>query len=263
MNPQLVSPTKNVDELVHRADFIYSQWKSQNFSLNEETSKRAIAQFEPANAFKDLKKSINHAFVEFYPETKHSPPRKMKHVCLVSTWGIDCGIATYTQMLATELSKYCRVTILAEGKIEPSSITNHSANISVIHCWDRHFPSGGSVRGVVDALNPDVVHVQHETSLYKAQHDLLNELYSTDAKIITTFHTPDFAKNEIVDFSNQSDLSIMHNRPLAEKMNGSLPNAVQHIPHGVKALNRVGSREESGVPKAIPVFFNYLSLIHI
>ena len=257
VNPQLVSPNKNADELVHRLDFIYGQWKSQNFSLNVQTSKLAIEKFNPQNSFAQLPKAIDFAFREFYPEPKHSTPRKMKHVCIVSTWGIDCGIATYTSMLAHELSKNCKVTILAEGRIDPSSISEPSPNITVIHCWDRHFPSGGSIKGVLDALNPDIIHIQHETSLFKVQHDLLSEIYSTDAKIVTTFHTPDFAKNEIVDFAMQSDLTIMHNRPLAEKMNGSLPNAVQYIPHGVKQATQTGTREECGGPKAIPVFFNY------
>ena len=89
------------------------------------------------------------------------------------------------------------------------------------------------------------------------QQSLLTEIYGVDAKIVTTLHTPDFAKNEIVETAKQSDLTILHNQPLAQKMNGSLPNAVQHIPHGVELILTTSDRQQTGVPSGIPLLFNF------
>ena len=252
VNPEFVSPTQDF-ELNHRLNFIYSQWSTKNYQLNQETQTKAIELFSPNNAFASLNSAISYAYREYYPPVKHSPPVKLNHICIISTYGIDCGIATYTKMLATRLSKTHKITILAEGQK-----SNHrDGDLDVIYCWDRNYPSGGAILGVLDALQPDIVHIQHETSLFKMQQSLLTEIYGVDAKIVTTLHTPDFAKNEIVETAKQSDLTILHNQPLAQKMNGSLPNAVQHIPHGVELILTTSDRQQTGVPSGIPLLFNF------
>jgi glycosyltransferase involved in cell wall biosynthesis len=253
--PSLVSPKRDAEELLQRLEFIYTRWKNHDFSLNQEIERTAIQRFNTSTAFAELENVISYGFSEFYPPIKHSPPGKSKHICLISTWGIDCGIATYTQMLAEQLAERHTLTILSEG--DEMKQFQHSPKINVIQCWNRNYPSSGSLVGVLDALKPDIIHVQHETSLFKMQHSMLNDLYGMNAKLVTTLHTPDFANSDVLQFASQSDLVIVHNKPLAEKMNGSLPNAVQHIPHGVKAIQSGYNRTDTGVPSSIPLFFNF------
>ena len=257
MHSQLVSPNANVDELTHRLEYVYAKWTSKDFALNSQIQTSANHQFSPEVAFKELTKAIDYGFRSYYPKTKHSTPRKMKHICIISTWGIDCGIATYTKMLADTLCRTHKITILAEGGFRDTQLENKQG-IEVIHCWDRRYPSHGSLKGVIESLTPDIVHIQHETSLFKMQGDLMESFYDLDAKIVTTLHTPDFSNKMVVSFSSEADLTIVHNNSLAERMNGSLPNAIVPISHGAKEISPTNhSRDETGVPKGIPLFFNF------
>lgn len=254
VEPQLLSPSDDVEELLARLEFVYKSWSAKNFSLNDKIQKRALSIFKPEYAFSELNSALDLAFTQFYPEAKYSKQRRLKHVCIVSTWGIDCGIATYTKMLVDNM-KGCKVTILAEGSVGKSE---RYGEVEVIYCWDRNFPSEGNLKGVIDAIQPDVVHLQHETSLMKYQEGLYESLYDIDAKIVATLHTPDFTNPHINTISSQADLVILHNEPLSRNINGSLPNAVQHIPHGSYAIPAAAyDRSQTGVPQGIPLIFNY------
>ena len=253
MHPSLVSPEMDVGMLEERLNFVYNAWSKRDFTINAEIQNKALKQFSPEKSFAGIFDALNYCFQTYYPPIKHSVARKAKHVCIMSTWDTDCGIATYTHMLASELHKHFKVTILAEG----AKKRDYQPFGDVIHCWNRRYPSAGSVKGVLDALNPDVLLIQHETSLFKMQADLMEGLYDIDAKIAVTLHTPDFSNNEVALVSSHADLTILHNKGLAERMNGSLPNAVQHIPHGVKQIEVQPNRRDTNVPDGIPLLFNF------
>lgn len=255
--PRVTGNNRIVDEIVSRLEFLYSMWKNKDYEVNTSVGTAAASEFSFEWGFKDLQNMIEFHLAQFFPPIAESNPRRMKHLCLVTTWEQDCGIATYSKMLVDQLKDKYQITILAETNGNFHAEATMKDGVKVIDCWNRHFSSGGSLKGVIDALNPDVVHIQHESNLYKMQTDLLEHIYDTGAKIVTTLHTPDFNNQAVVEFASQSDLVLVHNEPLARSVNGSIPAPLQYIPHGVQEFTTTHSREESGVPSSIPLLFNY------
>lgn len=109
---------------------------------------------------------------------------KKPRVAVISDWGINCGIATYTKYLVDALRPLVgEVVVLAEEApgvpIEPD----------VIRCWDR---KGDYLRIIpeVEKFNPDLIVIQHEFGLFH-KINLWQSLMSQLSKwrVLTTFHT--------------------------------------------------------------------------
>ena len=260
--PPLVVPSNTgnnriVDEIVSRLEFLYSSWKNKDYEVNTSVGTSAASDFSFDWGFKDLENMIEYHLKQYFPPIFESKPKKLKHLCLITTWEQDCGIATYSKMLVDQLKNKYQITVLAEtdGAFNAEPISKDG--IKVFNCWNRHYSSGGSLKGIIDALSPDLIHIQHESNLYKMQTDLLEHLYDVNAKIVSTLHTPDFNNKSVVEFASQCDLVMIHNEPLARSISGSLPASIQYIPHGVQEFTTTHHREESGVPMSIPLLFNY------
>lgn len=105
-------------------------------------------------------------------------------VIVISDWGINCGIATYTKYLVEAMKPLTSgLLILAEDAdgLPPEQ--------DVIRCWDR---KGDYLRILpeVERFNPDLIIVQHEFGLFHKV-NLWQSLMSQLSKwrVITTFHT--------------------------------------------------------------------------
>jgi glycosyltransferase involved in cell wall biosynthesis len=109
---------------------------------------------------------------------------KKPKVALVSDWGINCGIATYSKYLADALKPLVGELLIlaeeAEGAVEEPN---------VIRCWNR---KGDYLRIIeeADKFNPDLIIIQHEFGLFhkiNLWQSLMSQL--SRWRVLTTFHT--------------------------------------------------------------------------
>jgi glycosyltransferase involved in cell wall biosynthesis len=207
------------------------------------------------------------------PRVKTILPRDLRHVALVSTYGIECGIATYTNMLAEELVK-CgyEVSIIAEvteeqrARVEPYDSESHST-FNVYRCWDRKYEDWGMAKSVLAEIQPDILHLQHEWAIFSGPGALgiRGLLASADCHRSITWHTPDFltmapsaGDDAVLTYDSIVDLHITHNKSKSKMMAAVLNNGVTHIPHGVKEIQASpGARAALGIPENVPFFFAY------
>ncbi len=116
------------------------------------------------------------------------------NICLVSTYDVECGIATYTAALASEISKLGHdVTVLAER--DPSRLSDRSShgNVNVYRTWHRlTFRAEEFIKSVLGApVKPDVIHFQHEYGIYPNTRELVQVIreLSKTIPIFITLHT--------------------------------------------------------------------------
>jgi glycosyltransferase involved in cell wall biosynthesis len=237
-----------------RLQALYDEWKLGE-SRRTQTQDWA-SQFSSEVVCSQFDELISSVLDESFPEIRVIPPTKVKRIGIVSTWGVRCGIATYTQMLRTELERVgLEVHILAE-------IGANDADDFVHQCWDRSFDAN-TIADTIVGLELDLVHVQHEWALFRRLPSLWSSLSSTNAKIIATFHTPDFGlsgsmNHQLMDASRYIDGIVLHNKRIAQQISGQLMSPVQHIPHGVREFfPQPDARSKLGVPDGIPVLLNY------
>lgn len=91
-------------------------------------------------------------------------PLSQMRVAVISDWGINCGIATYTKYLCGQLNLLVGdLRIFAEHA--PVEFCTNDENDKVTRCWDR---SGEytSIYQHIAEFNPDVIFVQHEFGLF-------------------------------------------------------------------------------------------------
>jgi glycosyltransferase involved in cell wall biosynthesis len=106
-------------------------------------------------------------------------------VVVISDYGINCGIATYTKYLCDALRPLVSdLIILAE----------HAAGLpeepGVIRCWDRKSSDYSRLCAEVEKINPDLIIIQHEFGLFhklNAWNTLMSQL--SRWRTVVTFHT--------------------------------------------------------------------------
>ncbi len=146
----------------------------------------------------------------------------------------QCGIATYTDYLIRGIRKVSpasEVRIIAEQGASPIK----QDKLEVIPCWDRDEnyvePIISHTKGV------DVIHIQHEYSIYKFDNRLPSMLRRLDsnAKKIITIHCvrpAQFSERGAVDES------------FAAKIAGLSDEVIVHLPTQKAILTRLGTPSE-------------------
>jgi glycosyltransferase involved in cell wall biosynthesis len=109
-------------------------------------------------------------------------------IAMISDYGINCGIATYTKYLCDAMRPLVKeLKIFAE--VAPTDICDRDSQENVLRCWDRR----GDYSKIIPAMkeyNPDLIFVQHEFGLFHRV-DLWNALMSQLSRwrTIPVFHT--------------------------------------------------------------------------
>ena len=127
-----------------------------------------------------------------------------KSVMLVSTWGIKCGIATYTAHLLNNINK-------AEDVAKILPINNRDSSYSI---------------------DAGIVHIQHEFGIMPAK-------FNTDSPVIITFHTVPKNMSKILGhFEYNYDVVgyITHFKEAKDIISGETEKEVWMIPHGSKVI---------------------------
>jgi glycosyltransferase involved in cell wall biosynthesis len=248
----------SVAGIVVRLQTLYDEWKQD---LNSGANLSLVNQYAPEFVFpKNLDGLLKYMFNHYYPPLIKVHPKKVNHIGLISTYGVNCGIATYTQMLAESLRDLGhKVTIFAEcTESQPIATRGSINNIDIEYCWNRKYLSGGALAYAIESVNPEILHVQHEATMLRSFADLYSTLRGMDKHIVTTLHTPDFNNEAVKEAILLSDGVFLHNERLAVELAGTVPAPVNYIPHGVLHIPPSPSaRKEIGLPEGIPLIFHY------
>jgi len=172
----------------------------------------------------------------------------------------QCGIATYTDYLIHGIEKVdpaSEITIIAEHGAAPLQLEN----LAVIPCWDRNEDYIEPI--IVHTKGADVIHIQHEYSIYKFDNRLPSVLQGLDqkAKKVITIHCvrpAQFSERGTVDenfaarIAQLADHVILHlesQKAILERR--GIPSEKIHIiPHGTELSDedQKTSRKKLGLP---------------
>lgn len=196
------------------------------------------------------------------------PTESIAHICFVSTYGTECGIATYTKMLSHALiDAGFKVSILAEITAEhPASdeIEEDEHGVEVYRCWSRTVPRWVMAEEILEKLSPDIIHAQHEWTMIGDSAPALRYLIAAcKGGRVITWHTPDFPANpramsEFMLYDSICDLHVLHNRSKVPIIASQCVNGVTHIDHGILPMGRnPDARSIVGVAERAPMIFTY------
>lgn len=182
-------------------------------------------------------------------------------IAFVSTYlPQQCGIATYTDYLIHGLKK-------ADPALEIKIIAEKGASLikkdqlEVVPCWDRNEDYVESI--LSNSKNADVVHIQHEYSIYSFDDRLpsvLKEL-SADIRKVVTIHCirpAQFSERGAVDEDYAARIAMLADQVIVHLPNqedilyrmGIPPKKIQVISHGTEISNedKEVSRKRLGLP---------------
>ena len=182
-------------------------------------------------------------------------------LALISTYfPQQCGIATYSDYLIRGLQRAdpaLEVKIVAES----GASSMQTEKLEVVPCWDRNEDYVGPI--LAHSNNADVVHIQHEYSIYSFDDRLPSVLkgLGTDIRKIVTIHCvrpAQFSERGAVDenyaaeISQLADQVIVHlptQKHILERL-GIPPEKINVIHHGTEISNqdREASRKRLGLP---------------
>lgn len=168
-----------------------------------------------------------------YPELNHhaekslvgkklldKPIKELKDLRIagICNWGDQCGIATYTEQLVSELRKH-----VAEVKIFAEDVPGCSDD--VLRCWKRG-ESCLELARLIHEYEPDVVFMQHEFGIFpKATHFLkLLELLDSVPYVVTLHSVYEHLDKTVC--------------------TSYIRNAIVHTTFGEDCLKRLGHRNE-------------------
>ena len=160
-------------------------------------------------------------------------------VSFVSTFPpIQCGIGTYTEMLADALSKKnVAVSVLTERSVGDVKVKG----LSVIPCFDSKEDFVEPILEKAAEVRPDVIHIQHDYTRYSPYEKFLELLHGLSGyKTFVTMHT--VLTKETSDY-----------HPYCEELNrriGELATIIVHQETARQVLLRIGvpSRKVKIIP---------------
>lgn len=183
------------------------------------------------------------------------------NIVFISTYGVACGIATYTEALAKSLKKAGHtVSILAEIKDkQPQQQTIDG--IPVYRIWARSLHNKtlyglGAILRAIDSseAKPDVVHFQHEFGIFPNSNgfiELVAALEQRNIRVVTTLHTVLAPPEGVGFFQNLGGCAIVHtDEAMAALAAHSDARGVYVIPHGL-SLGETNPPRETAAPNIL------------
>lgn len=158
-------------------------------------------------------------------------------IAFVTTYGVKCGIATYTEHLAQQLVKEHEVTIFAEDYLDNVQ-PDFKTDLTIIRCFNRNSPDL-RLSEALPAYQPDVVHIQHEYGIFKNLRDTLAQVGAQyKGRTIITLHAV-VALQGAFDLQDCADCFIVHNeygKRFLVETEGVDGARIKVIPHGTVLL---------------------------
>lgn len=170
-------------------------------------------------------------------DLENLPPQNLR-VAMVSQYGINCGIATYTKYLCDELRPLVAdLRIMAEDADPKDCINDKQEN--VVRCWKRTGDYSRIIRAM-EEYQPDLIYVQHEYGAlnHGANWNTLIGHLNARWRTIVVLHSVYDHKDKLI-FEAPCQEIIVHSmsgRDLLRKK-GVDHATINYIPHGCMKLN--------------------------
>jgi glycosyltransferase involved in cell wall biosynthesis len=185
-------------------------------------------------------------------------------VAIISTYKVKCGISTYTNYLARELkAQGHEVMIFAEVE-HGNGVTGSDIDlfdIPYIRCWSRDLPYVSMSQKIMK-WKPDVVHIQHESALFRDSNSLIiliRHLRRNGIPVVITFHN--VSKDKLIPkIVGSVSCAIVHNQRMMAALtahrlpNNSLVTIVSHGSYKVNLTDKQEARRHFGIPEDKFVF---------
>jgi len=198
----------------------------------------------------------------------------MKRLAIISNYPpCKCGIAKYTEHLATSLRKLCKydIHIISEGGKEEKT-----QFFSVHDIYSRNSKYKQTIINAVKEINPDIIHIQHALVLFPDTSEfleLVEEIKAMGIKLFITIHTADIGKNQKINWNNfykrvlACGTLIVHNKMCLDSIiyYGIPVSNVAVIPHGTviqELFEKSLSRKHLNLPQNSFIFL-ILGFIHL
>ena len=263
----------DIDGIVVRLEQLYSEWKDGSISKRRQHCSDWAGKYSFDAVFEEyflptITRLLQSGGINMdQPSLILNQPKKLRRIAFISTYDTQCGIATYTKMLAEAVSQLgVEVVILAEATDEhPIGDSDIGDSIKVVRCWDRRFDAGSALLDALGQFQPDIVHIQHEWALFSRSREMWEVLREADIRVAVTYHTPDFVEqhhepawSHLYAHSSFVDGVIVHNEFIARSIRGKIFPPVCHIDHGIRALPDIpDARDETKIPEGVPMLLNY------
>lgn len=162
----------------------------------------------------------------------------------MTTYGVKCGIATYSEHLAQELSKEheVEVVIFAEDYIGNAQ-GEFKTDLKVVRCFNRNHPDQRLIEAL-QSFNPHTIHIQHEFGVFKNLTETLREIAAQFVgRTVITIHT--------VKTGNKFDLQDCAQYFIVHKISGKEhlveeeeinPDRIEVISHGTLLVPQIPSK---------------------
>jgi len=162
-------------------------------------------------------------------------------IAFVTTYGVKCGIATYTEHLAEEVCKENEVAVFAEDYLNNAQ-PDFKTNLRLFRCFNRNLADTRLIKAL-SLYDPDIIHIQHEYGIFKNLTNMLRKMRERfDGRVVMTLHT--VKTNCDFDLEGCADHFIVHKEQAREHLIkcGLEPERVSVIPHGTLIVPKIPSR---------------------
>ena len=151
----------------------------------------------------------------------------------ISTWGIRCGIATYSRFLVEQMGDVVVMCQSGEGEVE-----------GAIPCWKRDSNFFGGIIAQIAGKGIDTVVIQHQPGLLRFSYlnELLLKLSEMDVKVFITMHNtrdrslvfPSKRIEKVVEGLKTCSTVMVHSNSDVEILKAlGIEDNVVMIPHGI------------------------------
>ena len=151
----------------------------------------------------------------------------------ISTWGIRCGIATYSRFLVEQMDDVVVMCQSGEGEVE-----------GAIPCWKRDSNFFGGIIAQIAGKGIDTVIIQHQPGLLRFSYlnELLLKLSEMDVKVFITMHNtrdrslvfPSKRIEKVVEGLKTCSTVMVHSNSDVEILKAlGIEDNVVMIPHGI------------------------------
>jgi glycosyltransferase involved in cell wall biosynthesis len=193
-------------------------------------------------------------------------------IAFVSRWGVQCGIATYTDQLVNAIFKVgpeCECA--AEGVRGLKEIKTES-RVVYDRCWDGRSGSFEGIFQFMKSTKPDIIHFQHEFGLMDAAKpmiEMMGRLKSLRTPVVFTCHTvmspPDHKVWFFKDVLQMASAVVAHNSETKKALLkwGHPEDKITVIPHGTQEDCQKSSRVESRRELFLPTDPNIIMAVSL
>lgn len=168
--------------------------------------------------------------------------QKPLKIAMISDYGVNCGIATYTKYLCDGMRQQVNDLRIFAEHAEPSALLNDKKD-NVIRCWKRNEDYTELIEQI-RLYNPDIVFIQHEYGLFHKMNEwgsLLTRL--GNFRVIVCLHT--VLEHDVANPQRRAEYTskiiaeaqcpevIVHSRRARQTLrNRGYGGLIHYIPHG-------------------------------